>query len=161
VLRFFWYARAPNSTEVFIEMALFSSKEAAPQKTVTRSSDAQPAFNGTFISPNVTVDGTLTGSEPVFIEGSVKGKIDLSGELRVGPKARIDASVHAKHVMVEGRVNGDISADERVELVATASVDGNIKAPKIVVAEGAKFRGSVDMGSSKPKEQPHDAAKAK
>ena len=49
---------------------------------------------------------------------------------------------------IEGKLNGDISADERVELVASATVDGNIKAPKIVVAEGAKFRGSVDMGST-------------
>ena len=45
---------------------------------------------------------------------------------------------------------GDVSADEKVELVASATVDGNIKAPKIVVAEGARFRGSVDMGSPKP-----------
>ena len=56
-------------------------------------------------------------------------------------------------------MNGDISADDRVELVASANVEGNIKAPKIVVAEGAKFRGNVDMGSRVPKEEP--AAKAK
>ncbi|HEX8618629.1 MAG TPA: polymer-forming cytoskeletal protein, partial [Thermoanaerobaculia bacterium] len=70
-----------------------------------------------------------------------------------GTKARIDATVHARNVTVEGRLTGDISADDRVELVASATVDGNIKAPKIVVAEGAKFRGNVDMGSRAPKEQ--------
>ncbi|MEA2570965.1 MAG: hypothetical protein QOI24_2966 [Acidobacteriota bacterium] len=136
-------------------MALFASKD---EKPATRSGDPQPSFHGTFISQNVTVEGTITGSELVFIEGSVKGKIDLGGDLRVGTKARITASVHAKNVTVEGRVDGDISADDRVELVATATVDGNIKAPKIIVAEGAKFRGSVDMGSAKPKEH-HEAAK--
>jgi cytoskeletal protein CcmA (bactofilin family) len=130
-------------------MALFATKE---EKPVVRSSEPQPSFKGTFISQNITVEGTLTGSEPVLIEGTVKGTIDLGGELRVGTKARITAKVHAKNVTVEGHVDGDISADERVELVATAAVDGNIKAPKIVVAEGAKFRGSVDMGSTKPKE---------
>jgi cytoskeletal protein CcmA (bactofilin family) len=137
-------------------MALFASKD---EKPATRSSDPQPSFHGTFISQNVTVEGTMTGSEPVFIEGSVKGKIDLGGDLRVGTKARITATVHAKNVSVEGRVDGDISADDRVELVATATVDGNIKAPKIIVAEGAKFRGSVDMGSAKPKEHPEAAKK--
>ena len=56
----------------------------------------------------------------------------------------------ASSVMVEGRLTGDVSADDRVELIASAVVDGNLKAPKIIVAEGAKFRGSVDMGSAKP-----------
>ena len=62
----------------------------------------------------------------------------------------MEATVHARNVTVEGKVTGDISADDRLELVLTATVDGNIRAPKIIVAEGAKFRGSVDMGSAKP-----------
>jgi len=132
-------------------MALFSSKEPAPQprSTPPRSTDPQQA-TGTFFGPNVTIEGTVTGSEPVLIEGTVRGKINLTGELRIGTKARIEATVHAKNVTVEGKLTGDVSADERVELVASATVDGNIKAPKIVVAEGARFRGSVDMGSAKP-----------
>jgi cytoskeletal protein CcmA (bactofilin family) len=128
-------------------MALFSSKETIPQP---RGAEPQFAHTGTFFGPNVTIDGTVSGSEPVLIEGTVRGKINLSGELRIGTKARVEATVHAKNVTVEGKLTGDISADDRVELVATATVDGNIKAPKIVVAEGARFRGSVDMGSAKP-----------
>ena len=133
-------------------MALFSSKEVTPPRPQPRpgSNDPQPPFHGTFLGPNVTVEGTVTGSETVLIEGSVRGKINLTNDLRVGTKARIEATVHAKNVTVEGKLTGDISADERVELVMTATVDGNIKAPKIIVAEGAKFRGSVDMGSHKP-----------
>jgi cytoskeletal protein CcmA (bactofilin family) len=134
-------------------MALFSSKDPAPPRPQARS-DAQNVLppGTTLIGPHVTIDGTLTGSEPVLIEGTVRGKINLSGDLRVGTQARVEAKVHAKNVTVEGKLTGDISADERVELVMTATVDGNIKAPKIVVAEGAKFRGAVDMGSAKPRE---------
>ena len=128
-------------------MALFSSKETTPQ---ARGAEPQASHNGTFFGPNITIDGTVTGSEPVLIEGMVRGKINLSGELRIGTKARIEATVHAKNVTVEGKLTGDVSAEDRVELVASATVDGNIKAPKIVVAEGARFRGSVDMGSAKP-----------
>ena len=106
----------------------------------------------------MTIEGTITGSEPIVIEGTVRGNINLSADLRVGTKARVEATVHARNVTVEGKLTGDISADDRVELVASATVDGNIKAPKIVVAEGAKFRGSVDMGSRVPKD---DAAAAK
>ena len=130
-------------------MALFT-KETPPPRPQPRSSDSQTPFDGTLIGPNVTVEGTLTGTEPVLIEGSVKGRINLQADLRVGTQARVEATVHARNVTVEGRVAGDVSADDRVELVATASVDGNLKAPKIIVAEGARFRGNVDMGSTKP-----------
>ena len=133
-------------------MALFS-KDVSQQPAArppARGTDSQPAFNGTCIGSNLIIDGTISGSEAVLVEGTVRGKIQLSSDLRVGTKARVEATVHAKNVTIEGKVAGDVSADDRVELIASATVDGNIKAPKIVVAEGAKFRGSVDMG--KPKE---------
>jgi cytoskeletal protein CcmA (bactofilin family) len=137
-------------------MALFSTKETMPQ---ARTAEVSPSQAGTFFSANVTIDGTVTGSDPVLIEGTVRGKVNLTGELRIGTKARIEATVHAKNVTIEGKLTGDVSADERVELVASATVDGNIKAPKIVVAEGARFRGSVDMGSPKPHVSDETAAK--
>src|SRR3954470_78403 len=145
----------------FAAMALFSSKEPtpAPRGAQPRGTETQQANARTFFGPNVTIDGTVTGSESVLIEGTVRGKINLTGELRIGTKARIEATVHAKNVIVEGKLTGDISADDRVELVASSTVDGNIKAPKIVVAEGARFRGSVDMGSAKPATNGETAAK--
>jgi cytoskeletal protein CcmA (bactofilin family) len=142
-------------------MALFSKDPAPAAKPDVRVGSAVPA-GGTFFGANITIEGTVTGTEPVVIEGTIHGKIDLQSDLRIGTKARIEATVHARNVTVEGRLNGDISADERVELVASATVDGNIKAPKIVVAEGARFRGNVDMGSRVPKEDANGgAAKAK
>lgn len=140
-------------------MALFS-KEPTPAPRLDTRTPASPPPGGTFIGPNVTIEGTISGSEPIVIEGTVRGNINLAADLRVGTKARLEATVHARNVTVEGKLTGDISADDRVELVASATVDGNIKAPKIVVAEGAKFRGSVDMGSRVPKDDA-GAAKAK
>ena len=138
-------------------MALFS-KEPTPAPRLDTRTNTAPQPGGTFIGPNVTLEGTVTGSEPIVIEGTVRGNINLSADVLVGTKARIEATVHARNVTVEGKLTGDISADDRVELVASATVDGNIKAPKIIVAEGAKFRGNVDMGSRVPKD---DAASAK
>ena len=143
-------------------MALFSKDPTpAPSARPSGPAPAGGSFGGTFIGPNITIDGTITGSESVLIEGTVRGKIDMTADLRVGTKARVEATVHAKNVTVEGKLTGDISADDRVELVATATVDGNIKAPKIVVAEGARVRGNVDMGSTRPREGAEPAAKAK
>lgn len=141
-------------------MALFSKEPTpAPRPETRAASPLQPG--ATFIGPNVTIEGTLSGSESIVIEGVVRGNINLSADLRVGTKARLDATVHARNVTIEGKLTGDISADERVELVASATVDGNIKAPKIIVAEGAKFRGNVDMGSRVPKDDAATTAKAK
>lgn len=137
-------------------MALFS-KDPAPTTTPVRRDTPQPASGTTYIGANIVIEGTLSGSEPIVIEGTVRGIVNLTGDLRVGTNARVEATVHARNVIIEGKLTGDVSADDRVELVATASVDGNIKAPKIVVAEGAKFRGSVDMGSARPR----DGAEAK
>jgi cytoskeletal protein CcmA (bactofilin family) len=142
-------------------MALFS-KEVPPQPQARPNMPAGSVPTGTFFGPNITFDGTITGNESVTIEGTVRGKIDLQSNLLVGTKARVEATVHAKNVTIEGKVVGDVSADERVELVASATVEGNIKAPKVVVADGARFRGSVDMGSQKPREDAAlNAAKVK
>ena len=134
-------------------MALFS-REPTPARPQAGRSDVSTVSGPTFIGPAITIDGTINGSELLVVEGTVRGKIDTSSEVRLGKQARVEATVHGKTVVIEGKLTGDVTADERVELIATATVDGNIKAPKIIVAEGAKFRGSVDMGSPRPKDQP-------
>ena len=132
-------------------MALFS-KDPAPAPPQIRRDAPQQAPGTTFIAPNILIEGTISGSEPVVVEGTIRGNVNLSGDLLLGTKARVEATLHARNVIIEGKLTGDVSADEKVELVATATVDGNIRAPKIVVAEGAKFRGNVDMGSARPRE---------
>lgn len=139
-------------------MALFNKEPSAPKPSVAPRNDGASG-TAAFIGPNVMIDGVVTGSEPLLIEGAIKGRIDLQSDLQIGARARVEATVHARNVMVEGAVVGDISADNRVELVPTASVEGNIKAPKIVVAEGAKFRGAVDMGSARPEAGSADGGK--
>jgi cytoskeletal protein CcmA (bactofilin family) len=131
-------------------MALFS-KDAPPPPPQARPG-AAPFAAATTFGQNTTFEGTLTGTEPVMIHGTMRGTIELKSDLLIATHGRVEAKVHAKNVTIEGQLTGDVSADERVELVASATVDGNIKAPKIIVADGARFRGSVDMGSARPKE---------
>lgn len=133
-------------------MALFSKETTPPASAPPRREGASAAQGSTLIGANISIEGTLTGSEPVVVEGSLRGNVNLTSDLRITTKARVEATVHARNVTIEGKLTGDVSADERVELVASASVDGNIKAPKVIVAEGARFRGSVDMGSQRPVE---------
>lgn len=98
------------------------------------------------IGKSVVIKGELNGSEDLTVEGHVDGKIELKEHvLTIGPHGRIKAEVFAKSVVVLGEVTGDISASEKVDIRDNGSVDGNIVAPRVAIAEGAHFRGSVDM----------------
>ena len=98
------------------------------------------------IGKSVIIKGDLTGSEDLTIEGQVEGKIELrQNVLTIGANGRIKAAVFAKAVIVQGEVTGDITATERVEIRDAGSVDGDISAPRIAIADGAHFRGSIDM----------------
>jgi cytoskeletal protein CcmA (bactofilin family) len=98
------------------------------------------------IGKSVVVKGELSGSEDLTIEGKVEGKIELSQHvLTIGPNGKIKAQIHAKSVIVLGKVNGNVVATERVSIREKGAVDGDITAPKVAIAEGAHFRGSVDM----------------
>jgi cytoskeletal protein CcmA (bactofilin family) len=98
------------------------------------------------IGKSVVIKGELSGSEDLTIEGHVEGKIELKENvLTIGPNGRIKAQVFAKAVIVLGEVNGNIAASEKVDIRDGGSVDGDIVSPKVAIAEGAHFRGSVDM----------------
>ena len=98
------------------------------------------------IGKSVVIKGELNGSEDLTIEGQVEGKIELKDHvLTIGANGKITAQVFAKALIVLGEVNGNIAASEKVEIRDGGSVEGDIVSPRVAIAEGAHFRGSVDM----------------
>ena len=98
------------------------------------------------IGKSVVIKGELNGSEDLTIEGQVEGKIELKDHvLTIGPNGKIKAQVFAKALIVLGEVNGNVTATDKVEIRDGGSVDGDIIAPRVAIADGAHFRGSVDM----------------
>ena len=98
------------------------------------------------IGKSVVIKGELNGSEDLTVEGHVEGKIELRDHvLTIGPNGKIKAQVFAKAVIVLGEVNGNVTATEKVDIRDGGSVDGDIISPRVAIAEGAHFRGSVDM----------------
>jgi cytoskeletal protein CcmA (bactofilin family) len=98
------------------------------------------------IGKSVVIKGELNGSEDLTVEGHVEGKIELRDHvLTIGPNGKIKAQVFAKAVIVLGEVNGNVTATEKVDIRDGGSVDGDIVSPRVAIAEGAHFRGSVDM----------------
>ena len=98
------------------------------------------------IGKSLHIKGELSGNEDLTIEGKVEGKITLNGySVTIGQSGLVMAEIHAKSVVVCGQVRGDITADESVEVAATGTVLGNVRAPRVVLADGAQFKGSIDM----------------
>jgi len=121
------------------------------------------------IGKSVIIKGDLTGSEDLTIEGQVEGKIELRNNvLTIGANGKIKAQIFAKVVIVQGEVQGNITASERIDIRDNGSVDGDLVAPRIAIADGAHFRGSIDMqrqpktgGEAKPAAAPPAAAAVK
>ena len=98
------------------------------------------------IGKSVVIKGELNGSEDLTIEGHVEGKIELRDHvLTIGPNGKIKAELNAKAIVVLGEVIGNVTATEKVDIRENGSVEGDITAPRVAIAEGAHFRGSVDM----------------
>ena len=98
------------------------------------------------IGKSVVIKGELNGSEDLTIEGHVEGTIQLREHvLTIGPNGRIKAQVFCKSVIVLGEVNGNITASDKVDIRDNGSVEGDLISPRIAIAEGAHFKGSIDM----------------
>lgn len=105
---------------------------------------------GAMIGAKVRVNGDIVSSEDLLVEGEVNGTITLpENELVVGTSGRVKANISAKTVRIEGEVNGDVEGNERVVICASGNVEGNLSSPRVVLEDGGRFKGSIDMGGSK------------
>ena len=117
------------------------------------------------IGKSVVVRGELSGSEDLFLDGEVEGSIELRDHhLTIGPNGRVRASVNAREVVVHGHLNGNVRGTERVELKKSAALTGDIATQRIVIEDGAFFKGSIDTqreaATAEPKRQTVEAIAA-
>jgi cytoskeletal protein CcmA (bactofilin family) len=104
------------------------------------------------IGKSVVIKGELSGSEDLFVDGTVEGSINLDGNnLTIGPNGHVKADVSAKNVMVEGKIEGAIRASDRAELRKSAIALGDISTQRIAIEEGALFKGKLDVQGSAAK----------
>ncbi len=103
-------------------------------------------INVTVIGDSVRVQGNLSGDEDLHVLGRVDGRIELQRTLVVAPSGIVKAEVVVKNAVVSGVVVGNIHASESVEITKEGRMVGDIFAPRVIIVDGASFRGSVDMG---------------
>src|SRR5438270_4659409 len=127
-----------------------------PHKETPKGSDPYRADVG-HIGKSVQIKGELTGSEDLYLDGSIEGTVDLRDHsLIIGPNGKIKAAISARDLVVHGRVEGNITATGRVELRKSCTLIGDVSTQRIVIEDGAFFKGAIDI---KEKSQPAETRK--
>ena len=119
--------------------------------------EAAPAYRAAesvaraVIGPSLELQGELSGNEDLLIEGRVQGRIQLpQNAVSIGAKGRVSAQVLARVISIEGEVDGNLVAEELIVLKKSARVRGDLVAPRVVIEDGARFKGTIDMDPAKP-----------
>jgi cytoskeletal protein CcmA (bactofilin family) len=98
------------------------------------------------LGASLAIVGEVTGGEDLVVQGRVEGKIDLTQHaVTIGPSGRAIADIFAKAITIEGEVKGNLHAAEQILIRRTGSVHGNLTAPRVMLEDGCKFKGNIDM----------------
>ena len=117
--------------------------------TYERPAPPRSSHDRATIGRSITIKGEVKGDEDLLIQGKIDGSVLLKEHaVTVGPEGEVKADIGARVITVEGKVEGNLSAQEQVILRSSARVQGNISSPRVVLEDGARFRGGVDMGES-------------
>lgn len=109
--------------------------------------------DSTVIGPSILISGKLSGDEDLTVRGRVEGELNLSKTLIVETSGIVKANVSVRNAIVSGIVVGNITASESVELTREGRMVGDINSPRVIIVDGASFRGRVDMGNAEPRPQ--------
>ena len=111
------------------------------------------------IGKAVKIAGQIFSREDLFVDGDVEGTIELMDhKLTIGPNGKVHAGIKAREVVALGAIQGNVEASERIEIRKDAKLIGDIKTARIIIEDGAYFKGSIDIVKAEPKvaaSQPH------
>lgn len=99
----------------------------------------------TVIGQDIIIEGEVSSDEAVVVAGTVRGKLNVDGPVTVEAGGIVEADVGATVLSVGGSVTGNVTATERVDLLAGGRLVGDVKAARLTIADGAVFKGNVDM----------------
>jgi cytoskeletal protein CcmA (bactofilin family) len=124
----------------------------APHKEPPKASEPHRSADVGHIGKSVQIRGELTGSEDLYLDGEIEGSVDLRDHsLIIGPNGRIKAGITARDLVVHGRVEGNVTASGRVELRKSCTLIGDVSTQRIVIEDGAFFKGAIDIKEKEAK----------
>jgi cytoskeletal protein CcmA (bactofilin family) len=108
--------------------------------------DAPKTGEFAHIGKSVVIKGELSGSEDLYVDGNVEGKIELRNHsLTIGPNGNVKADISAKSVVIQGKLEGNVNASERVDLRKSAVMTGDVTTQRVAIEEGAFLKGKVEV----------------
>jgi cytoskeletal protein CcmA (bactofilin family) len=111
----------------------------------TASPNPNAGGKATFVSAGVKIKGQISGSSEIVIDGEVEGRVEVQAPVVVSSNGAVNGDIVAKTVTVDGKVLGNVNASESFELQVSGRIEGDVKAPRVTIAEGAFFKGNVEM----------------
>lgn len=108
----------------------------------------------TILGPDAVFKGELSFEKGMRLHGKLNGSVNTPGRLHVAREAQMEANVEAGSIILEGEVQGNLTAQERIEMKPTTRYEGDLTSSKLVVEEGAQFRGHVSVGPDAVKGRP-------
>ena len=99
----------------------------------------------TIIGSNITIDGDIRGNDPLIIEGVVRGNISVKSAVTVTQDGHVEANVDSQSIEIAGSVEGNVSAADKIDIKAGGRLVGDVKAPRVLIADGAAFKGNINM----------------
>ena len=153
-----WQKKEAGRSDSVAENSANSVSPAAPNLSSPRDSNfsvpaaPRPASTGgAMISHGIRIKGEVSGSEDLFIDGHLEGKLNLTNsKLTVGPNGEVKADVFAREVIVLGKVDGKIVGRERIQLGSTGNVAGDLQTERLAIEDGAVLRGKIEIETGKP-----------
>jgi cytoskeletal protein CcmA (bactofilin family) len=128
-------------------MGMFKRDEVVETPTTSYVSSVDNERAKSVIGKTLFINGEITSDEEVLIEGKIEGKIKSNHRVIVGTNGVVNADIDAKEVIIKGAVTGNVSCSYKIEIVPDGKLTGNIVSDKVVLAEGAIFKGNIDMQS--------------
>ncbi len=99
----------------------------------------------TIIGSNISIEGEISGTDAVTILGSVRGRVHVKDAVTISQGGRVEADIESASVEVSGSVHGNVSASDKIEIKSGGRVVGDVKAPRVLIADGASFKGNINM----------------
>jgi cytoskeletal protein CcmA (bactofilin family) len=141
----------------------YSSAPSAPSASPRSSAEPAPVTlgsNASKITSGLKINGEVSGSADLYVDGEVQGKLRLSGaRVTVGPNGRVQADIEAREIVVNGTVNGNLKAAERAHFGSSSRVNGSVLTPRIGIDDGARLRGKVETVQAAPARESSSSSK--
>ncbi len=134
-------------------MAVFKKFDRSKQKSFSNLEMNKNPITS-YIGKTLVIKGKIRASEEILIDGKVDGGINVKHRVVVGKSGIIKADIEASELVIQGRVDGNVKATSKVEILPEGILNGNIVSQRVVLAEGAVFKGNIDMSMKEEKKIP-------